>query len=120
MTAGNLVAGRSPVRPGETARVFEFRGRLTYGPFSEQRYQDLRAEIERGSRYFVFDLSQVPDVDSAGIGFLVECLTTVRRAQGALCLAAPSERVLYSLRITRLDSLFPAFESVEAALGKTR
>ena len=118
MATGNIVTPPGPPRGGEMWRVFDFSGRLTYGPTSEERYQELRADIGSGARHFVFDLSRVPDVDSAGIGFLVECLTTVRRAGGGLSLAAPSERVLHSLLLTRLDGLFPVFETVEAALGK--
>ena len=103
----------------QSVNVVEFKGKLTYGLESEQRYEELRARLEGGSRCFLFDLQQVPDIDSTGIGFLVECLTTVIRAGGKLYLAAPSDSVLHSLAITRLDSLFPAFESVDAALNAT-
>ena len=99
---------------GDTA-VLEFRGRLTYGQESERSYQQLRAQIDLGAKNVIFDLGRVPDVDSAGIGFLVTCLTTLRRAGGRLALVAPSSRVLYSLLITKLDTIFPVFESVEAA-----
>ena len=97
--------------------VLEFRGKLTYCQESEHRYQELCAHLKRGSRCFLLDLEQVPDIDSTGIGFLVTCLTTVLRAGGKLYLVAPSDCVLKSLMITRLDHLFPAFESVDAALS---
>ena len=102
--------------PGGAARVLEFKGRLTFSEQSEQHFAELRRYIEEGARTFVFDLRQVPDVDSAGLGFLVTCLTTAQRAGAELRLAAPSNRVLYALLITKLDAIFPVFETVEAAL----
>ena len=102
--------------PVNTLRVLEFRGRLTFGEESERRYAELRGHLEQGARTFIFDLSRVPDIDSAGIGFLVSCLSTVSRAKGELWLAAPTNRVLYVLLITRMDTVFPLFESLEAAL----
>ncbi len=97
-------------------RILEFQGRLTFGAESEKRYEELCAFIRAGSRHFIFDLSGVADADAAGIGFLVTCLTAILRVNGSLALAAPSNRVLYSLLITRLDTVFPLFESVEKAL----
>ena len=45
------------------------------------------------------------------------CLTTVGRAGGSLRLAAASDKVRDTLRLIRLDALFPVFPSVEAALS---
>ena len=98
-------------------RVITFNARLAHGPEAETLCRELRAETERGARDFVFDLSRVPDLHSDGIGFLIMCLTAVRRAGGRLYLAAPSNRVLYSLLIARLDTFIPVFDSVEAALA---
>src|SRR5713226_5434525 len=118
-TSGALFSSEFAVRPGallEPLRLLEFRGRLTFGAESEERYEEVRALIRAGARHFIFDLSRVPDIDSAGIGFLVACLTTILRVSGNLALVAPSNRVLYSLLITRLDTVFPLFESVGDAL----
>lgn len=101
----------------DAVRVLAFSGRLTENSASEEKYQQLRADIDEGIRKFVFDLSQVSDLDSAGIGLLVACLATARRANAQLRLAAPSNRILYCLLITRLDAVFPVFETVEAAMA---
>ncbi len=112
-----LSVSEANVVPTGPPRILEFRGRLTFGYENKQRYADLRRYLEQGERTFVFDLSRVADMDSAGIGFLVTCLTTVLRADGELRLAAPTDRVLYVLLTTRLDTVFPVFESVRAALA---
>jgi anti-sigma B factor antagonist len=117
MMVQETLAVTSQAVPSSTAppRVIPFSGRLTFGADSEKRYAELRRHVERGERNFIFDLGQVPDVDSAGIGFLVTCFSTVIRAGGELRLAAPGNHVLYVLLITRLDTVFPIFESVEEA-----
>ena len=97
-------------------RILQFDHRLTFGRECERHYQELRNHIEQGTRHFIFDLRLAPDMDSAGVGFLVMCLTTVRRAGGELRLAAASSRVLYVLLITRLDTVFPIYGSVGEAL----
>ncbi len=112
-----LSVSETTVLPMGPPRVLEFRGRLTFGSENEKSYADLRRYVEQGERTFVFDLSRVPDMDSAGVGFLVTCFTTVLRAGGELRLAAPTDRVLYVLLITRLDTVFPVFDSVQAALA---
>ena len=120
MTSGETVSQQSCITTGSALRILELSGRLTFGPESEGWYEEMRLSIEQGCPNFVFDLCGVPDMDSAGIGFLVTCLTTVLRAGGRLYLAAPSDRVLYSLLITKLDIVFPIFENVEAAAADLR
>ena len=120
MTSGETVSEQSCVRTGSALQTLELSGRLTFGPESEKWYGEMRSHIEQGCPNFVFDLRGVPDMDSAGIGFLVTCLTTVLRAGGRLYLAAPSNRVLYSLLITKLDTVFPIFENVDAAAADLR
>lgn len=117
MTTGDILTQGSATGVSGPPRILTFSGRLTYAPENEQRYEEFRTAIEAGARDFIFDLQHVPDMDSAGIGFLVECLTAARRVGARLALAAPSSRVLYALLITRLDSLFAVYETVEAALA---
>ncbi len=118
MASSEFVIQPGALPQARALRTLEFTGRLTFGAESERHYEELRAQIGKGARHFVFDLSRVPDVDSAGLGFLVACLTTILHADGSLSLAAPSDRVLYALLITRLDTVFSLFDSVEKALGQ--
>lgn len=96
----------------------QFRGRLGYGQQSRRRYEEMCRDLEGGLRTVVFDLSQVPDINSEGIGFLVMCLATVERAGGQLRLAAPSREVRAALIMTGLYPVFAVFESVDAAVSE--
>jgi anti-sigma B factor antagonist len=97
-------------------QLVTFRGRVTFGRQTEQCRSYLKDLLAKGERRFCFDLSAVEYVDSAGIGFLVSCLTTLGQAGARLRLAAPPERVRYVLGITRLDTVFEIFDTAESAL----
>ena len=78
----------------------------------EQRVQDLLAE---GFLHLVTDLRRVPQVDSSGIRALVRGYTTAQRFGGSFKLVAPSTLVRTILEVTRLNSIFPIYDSVEEA-----
>jgi anti-sigma B factor antagonist len=73
-------------------------------------------ELARGAPIVVVDMSRVVFVDSSGIGALVSILKLIPPG-GALRLAATCASVRKVLKLTRLDSLFPAYETVAVALA---
>jgi anti-sigma B factor antagonist len=96
--------------------LVSFHGRVTFGRETERCRQRLKELLEQGDRRFVFDLSDVEYVDSAGIGFLVTCLTTLGQAGAQLRLTSLPHRVKHVLSITRLNTVFEIFPSQEQAL----
>ena len=65
----------------------------------------------------VIDMSEVPYIDSSGVATLVECLQSVSRYQGSLRLAALTKRASGVFEISRLDTVFRIYGSVEEALN---
>ena len=63
----------------------------------------------------VFDLSQVEEVDAAGVDMLLSCMTEAAKRDGDLKLAAPSPRAQAILELTQMDRLFEIFETVAEA-----
>jgi anti-sigma B factor antagonist len=96
-------------------QVIHFHGRVTFGRETERCRQALKDALSRGERRFIFDLSDVEYVDSAGIGFLVSCLISLNNEGAKLRLAGPPERVQYVLGITKLYSVFTICPSVAKA-----
>jgi anti-sigma B factor antagonist len=76
----------------------------------------VRNLLTRGHRKILLNLSQVSYIDSTGIGELVGAFTSVREKGGELKLLNPAVRVVYVLRITRLNSFFPVEADEAAAL----
>ena len=77
----------------------------------EQRLQDL---FQSGHLHAVADLGGAARVDSSGIRALVRGYTTAQRLGGSFSLLRPDQRLLRLLRTTRLDTIFPIFDSLEA------
>ena len=64
----------------------------------------------------VFDLSQVRQIDAAGVEMLLHCVAEVMKRDGDLKLASLSRQAAMVLELTRTDRLFEIYEnSTEAA-----
>ncbi len=98
------------------ARIIRFEGRITFGGEIEACRKHLKQLLADGERQFVFDLARVEYIDSAGIGFLVSCLTTLSHDGASLRLASPPQRVQYVLGITKLYTVFQIFPTLDQAL----
>ena len=72
--------------------------------------------LRRDQPRIVFDLSSVTHLDSAGIKFLLDCLSTIVRRDGELKLAALSPQAEMILEITRVGRLFEVFPAAEDAV----
>jgi len=99
-------------------QVITLQGRVTFGRQTEQCRQQVKELLAQGEKKFLFDLAGVEYVDSAGIGFLVSCLTSLGQGGARLKLASPPERIRYVLGITNLHTVFDICESRDQALAR--
>jgi len=53
--------------------ILRVQGKITFGPNVEQLRARFEALLDAGNNQFVIDLTQVPWMDSAGLGELVAC-----------------------------------------------
>src|SRR5579862_7665481 len=67
------------------------------------------------SRSLIIDFTNVPYVDSAGIGALVGAYVTRQHGGRSLALVGVSERIHNALKVTRVEQFFNFFDSVSAA-----
>ena len=63
----------------------------------------------------ILDLTQVPYIDSAGIGALVGAYVTHQRDGRSLALVGVTERVRNTMQITRVEQFFKFYDTVAAA-----
>lgn len=71
----------------------------------EHYRQELRGLLEQGYQSIIFDLEQVPYINSSGLGMLVEFHNSVKNQDGAFRLINCSEKILELLELTRLKVL---------------
>lgn len=72
-------------------------------------------ELEAGTRKFVMDLTDLQHINSSGLGVLITLLTKARKVEGELVLANPSDYIQNLLQITKLDTIFQIFSTLEEA-----
>lgn len=77
--------------------------------------QGVEEEIRKGVRRIIIDLSSLQIVDSAGVGAIVLCFSTVKKAGGTLRLAGAKGMVETVLRLTQIHRAIEMFPSVEEA-----
>ena len=84
----------------------------------EETFRDaVTRTIESGRVKLVVNMGGVPYIDSAGISQLVRTFVTTSRKGGGMKLLHLTNRVQELLNITRLLTVWEAFESEEAAVG---
>lgn len=107
---------RRTVRAGIGA--LDMKGSIHAGAECARLEQEVDDMIAAQETRVIFDMAGVTHIDSAAIGTIVKCFTKLKRAGGALRIASAQPMVLYSLKMTKLDTLIPMFPTAdEAAAG---
>jgi anti-anti-sigma factor len=99
---------------GGSSVIFRLHGPLLLGNFFS--FQSIVRSDQ--SNLLIVDLADVPYIDSAGIGCLVGAHVSRENAGRKLIVVGASERLLNSLKATRVDQLFTFATTVEDARGK--
>ncbi len=79
----------------------------------------MRARTEDGPNVVVLDLSQVQFIDSSGLGAIVSVMKTMS-SQRQLVLAGLTPTVEKVFRLTRINTVFRVFVTLEGALATLR
>jgi anti-anti-sigma factor len=85
------------------------------GPFLRQKVQDL---IDAGGKKLVLDFSDVPYIDSTGLGFLAGSHKAAENAGIRVVLSSLNKHVRKVLDSVQLSQFFVIAEDEEAALAK--
>src|SRR5947207_14350859 len=83
---------------------------------SREFLHDLQPFLTADRPQLVFDLSQVKQLDAAGVEMLLRCMSLAHKRDGDLKLAALSPQASVVLELTRTERLFEIYEtSTDAA-----
>ena len=103
---------RSP-KPGIT--VLEFKGSIHCGPDCNRVEREVQGLIHDQQLHVIFDLSGLTHIDSAAIGSIVRCFTSLKKANGDLRLAGASGMLEGTLKMTKIDRAISLYPTAEAA-----
>ena len=101
---------------GAEVRGDRQKGRITLGKEATAMRERV-AELVAGADNLVFNLAGVDYIDSTGLGALVMCATTVRKAGGNVKLVNLNRRNIELLVMTRLATSFEIFTDEGDAVG---
>ena len=96
--------------------VVDASGRITLGEGASTFREKIRELVNNNSKKILLNLGDVTYIDSSGIGELVSGFTTVTNSGGQLKLVGLSKRVKDLLQITKLYTVFEAFEDEAQAV----
>lgn len=104
------------VRKRSQVQVIQLRGQLRLGDAVDQLTRALDESLAEGDTRFTINLSEVPMIDSSGIGLLVRFLASAKRQGGNLKLVNLSRFAEKTLRMVGVLPLFEVFEDDERAV----
>lgn len=101
----------------EGVAILDMKGRITVGPEATALREAVAAAVAAGVRNLVFNLAQVDFIDSTGLGAVVMCSTTLRKAGGAVKLLNLNRRNIELLVMTKLATVFETFTDEQDAVN---
>jgi len=104
-------------RDNEGITVLAMKGRITVGKEATALREKVAGLSASNQRNLVFNLEGVDFIDSTGLGALVMCATTLRKAGGNVKLVYLSKRTIELLVMTRLATCFEIFTDEGDAVG---
>ena len=103
----------------ENITVISCRGRIAYR--DEAEALSMRASsLLKQRRALVFDLSEVRELDGAGLGRLAGLVAQANQLETPMAFCGVTGLVRELLQLTRLSSVFPIYASVDTAIKDIR
>lgn len=96
--------------------ILDLQGKMLIGEGDELLREKINSLVEGGTKNIVLNLAEVPYVDSAGLGEIVRCYTTVSRKDGKLKLLNLTKRIHDLLSITKLLTVFETYDTENEAV----
>ncbi len=97
--------------------ILDLNGSVRMGDGAVSLRNSIRGLIEQGNKKILLNLSGVKHIDSSGIGELIANYTTLSRDGGQLKLLKLTDKIRDLLVITKLLTVFDAYDDEAEALN---
>lgn len=104
-------------REKEGVVILDLKGRLTVGEEAGKLRETLRGLAEQGRIRVVLNMAGVEYIDSTGLGAMVVCFTTLRKAGGKLVLLNLNRRNIELILLTKLSTVFEILNDEQSAVN---
>jgi anti-sigma B factor antagonist len=96
--------------------ILDLHGKILIGEGDDALREAVTKLVDSGKTKLLLNLADVPYVDSAGLGEIVRCYTTVSKKGGKLKLLNLTKKIQDLLSITKLLTVFETFEDESEAV----
>lgn len=103
-------------KPQPGLAIVKLTGAMTLGTSLHSADAQVQKTIHDGAPKVVLNMAEVPYMDSAGLGVLVQAAGLAKQQGGDLRLCVVSERVAELIKMTRTDALLPMDADEDASL----
>lgn len=104
-------------REREGVIIFDLTGRLVAGEETSVLRDAIKETAAAGPAQVILNLASVDYIDSTGLGSLVICFSTLRKAGGTIKLLNLSRRNVELLVLTKLETVFEVFVDEQDAVN---
>ena len=108
---------RISTRKTASVIVIDVDGKMVLGEGDVEIKKTVDQLLGKGNKKFLLNLAKVPYIDSSGLGEIIRCFTTLRKAGGQFKLLSPNRRILDLLTITKLLDVFDIYDSESTAVA---
>ncbi|MGC8766689.1 MAG: STAS domain-containing protein [Brevinematia bacterium] len=84
--------------------------------FDTENLSNPLPEIPENTKGVIIDLSKTEEIDSFGISIIVRLISLCKSNNKKCGVVVSNNKVLYILKIDRLDKILPLYKSIEEAL----
>jgi anti-sigma B factor antagonist len=103
--------------PTTSLALVTLKGKILSVVDTEDLKESIKNATNLGVKEYVFDCSQLTDINSSGINFIIRTLTNCRIQQGELALCGLTGNVKKVLETAKIDQLFSVYSSVSEAIN---
>ena len=103
-------------RQVENIVIIDIEGKILLGDGDVEIKQAVDNHLAKGQKNILLNLVNVPYIDSAGLGEIIRCFTSVRKNGGDLKLLAPNQRLIDLLGVTKLVNVFDWYGDESSAV----
>jgi anti-sigma B factor antagonist len=96
--------------------ILDLHGKILIGEGDDALRDAVSRLVQSDKKKILLNLADVPYVDSAGLGEIVRCYTTVSRSGGRLKLVSLTKKIQDLLAITKLLTVFETYETEDEAV----
>jgi len=97
--------------------VVEILGEIVIGEGDVRLRATILDLLKAGEKKILLDMAHVPFIDSAGIGEIIACHTSVRNRGGDLKMLHLTKKIRHLFTITKLILVFETYEDLNEALA---